>query len=593
MTALLQTYQRILGAGQTTASILVSLQYFLIVISIDTSLNLSFILVQEKSGSNSSTHNDSFITYTSTETPMDIFIIILLSLSLAGLFYFSCGCCSKKAGWCATTEENSPQSGSYLQYGMAIFGFVAVVWYVATIFQCATSFEKNSRNQTKCNSSLGTRDEKTNPSGSILYSSLHALFVLGETYFVYIHSRSRFVKGWTMRFFLLHLLATNYGLWFRTSVNEAHERSLRLNDTCKKTAEHYLCFSENHRVQSLMYETAANSTSEFDQIVDSAEPFVYPSIAEFCLSASAIVFNMWLFMKNDDEKEVKEKGKTAHCRSSVNQVKETEAAEETAAKETQVKESQAEGSPLLPNGEEENRTQSRVCIRLPMALFTAFLPATMILSIACIVIDSKKNDSLPVTFYVAVQLVTSSLCIIFSIIGLILLLRRRDDSVVSTHVLIESALLLIALLGTYIAQALQLAATVNTHPNNIPKCQKLITIYSTNSGLYLVLGFFQSFFIIGGLQSRNVNRRNQTNNQDTTRPLKTRLLRLITLILLLCNVNLWISRTYEMSGLHCNALFTTFYKNTNWAFLSDVFYPLWIFFHFHSAASCWDILKGL
>ena len=506
---------------------------------------------------------------------MNVFVIFLLSLSLVGLFYFSSGCCSKRLNCCVVKEGKSTQSVGYLQYGMVIFGSVAALWYVGTIGQCAESFDSDSW---KCSSSLGRKDEKIDAIETLLHSILQALFIVGEMLFVVTHSKVRFVKGWTLRIFLLHLLATNYGLWFRTSLNEAHERSSRLSDTCNKTVAQYYCFAKNvtSKKNLMLYQTATESG--FGKFVNSSEPFVYPSIAEFCLSTSAIIFNMWLFMDDETENAKEEK-------------KEEKKDEKEEEKEDVDRETQTGGkTPLLSKAK---KIDKRICIRPSLALFAIFLLVSMILAIICSVIDTdKQTDTIPTTFYVAVQQVTASISIISSIIGLVLL-KKRDNSALSTHVLIESALLLIALLGTYIAQALQLSATVNTHSKNTRECQKLIVIYSINSGLYLVLGLFQSFFIIGGLQSRNMNRRNQTNNQDTTRPLETRLLQLITLILLLCNVNLWISRTYEMSGLHCNALFTTFYENTNWAFLSDVFYPLWIFFHFHSAASCWDILKGL
>ena len=527
---------------------LVSLQYFIIIITIDTGLNFSSIF-------GNATINIG-VTYSGTETANHIFFIILLFLSLVGLFSFSC--CGH------VRKKTSTQSGGYLHYGMVTFGFIAVTWYVTAIVQCAATTTCKQKNQ------------KMNARIRLPYLTLLALFFMAEIYFVLTHTKAKFITGWKTKLFLLHLLATNYGLWFRTSLIEATERSSKMTNICNKTAVQLYCFG-NHSTNNQRNEAA----STFSKIVDYAEAIASPAIVEFCFSASAIVFNMWLFM--DKKKQDTEEQETANRSRSPDAHRRSRSPEGGTS----------HGSPDRQTEEDtENRTQCP-CINLSLVVFFVFLPAAATILVVIYISIATDKNTLPPKLYVAVQLMIATFCIINSIIGLFLLKERRG-SAVSTHVFIESALLLLSLLGMYIAQVLQLSAILSTTvilPATNTICQDFLTLYSVNSMMYLVLGLFQSLFVISGLQSRNMNRR-QTNDRETIRPLKTRVLQLATLSLLIFNVVLWIFATYEMSGIYCNPLFTKFYGR-NWTVLSGVFYPLCIFFHFHSAASCWDILKGL
>ena len=551
--------------GQTTTSALLSLHYFIFIIGIDTSLNFSSIL--------GNATNDTAVTYSSTETANHIFFIILLFLSLVGLFSFSC--CGH------VRKKTSTQSGGYLHYGMVTFGFIAVTWYVTAIVQCAATTTCKQKNQ------------KMNARIRLPYLTLLALFFMAEIYFVLTHTKAKFITGWKTKLFLLHLLATNYGIWFRASLIEATERSSKMTNICDKTAIQHYCFG-NH----LTNNRGAESASTFSKILDYAEAIASPAIVEFCFSASAIVFNMWLFM--DKKKQDTEEQETAHrSRSPDGETAHRRSRSpdgETAHRRSRSQEGgTSHGSPDRRTEEDTENRARCPCINQPLVVFFVFLSAAATILVVIYISIAKDKNTLPTKLYVAVQLMIATFCIIYSIIGLFLLKERRG-SAVSTHVFIESALLLLSLLGMYIAQVLQLSAILSTTvihvlPATNTICQEFLTLYSVNSMMYLVLGLFQSLFVISGLQSRNMNRR-KTNDRETIRPLKTRMLQLATLSLLIFNVVLWIFATYEMSGIYCNPLFTKFYGR-NWTVLSGVFYPLCIFFHFHSAASCWDILKGL
>ena len=155
--------------------------------------------------------------------------------------------------------------------------------------------------------------------------------------------------------------------------------------------------------------------------------------------------------------------------------------------------------------------------------------------------------------------------------------------------MVEGALILISVSGLYFAQCLQFNASLNSEytnntlhiPSNKTSCHTMLNLSSAQSFLTECLAFFQTLFIMQGL-TRKVHA-GEINQQPTPADCK----RFAACILAICNLNLWISKTYETSGLYCNPLYSNFYSI--WVQLSDVFYPLWIFYHFHSAATCVNI----
>ncbi|XP_062517156.1 uncharacterized protein LOC134192434 [Corticium candelabrum] len=486
----------------------------------------------------------------------------------------------------------------YLLYGTILFGVGATVWFLFRAIGNTTG------------SKTSTAEE--------IYDALEIAFILWQFYFVFTVSDVGLKSSLVMTVFLMHVAATNCCLWIRITVGEAKERESKLTGRCKQTAFATVCaYNGNATTYSPNIQDLGSGCSNplFQEkvraIADSAIPFLYPCIAEFCLSASGLILKLWLNQQTQSADQAADNGTDDN------------------------NDDGDEDRPLIhPNRQQTNRRCSHLCCYATV-FATILFSLTLVAMIIHIVIDNKTNSlTQPTVIYEVSQVVVISTALITAIIGLIsdgLASKTRDPPAhdppacdppaeqepqirdhhtKGSHTMVEGALILISVSGLYFAQCLQLNASLNSkYTNNkfhIPStghnkisCHTMLRLSSAQSFLTGCLAFFQTLFIMQGL-TREVHdgeiNQQPTPADDGGNPARNERDHNLTpadrrgtaaLVLFICNLTLWISKTYEMSGLYCNPLYSDFYSI--WVQLSDVFYPLWIFYHFHSAATCVNI----
>ena len=104
-----------------------------------------------------------------------------------------------------------------------------------------------------------------------------------------------------MTVFLMHVAAANCCLWIRITVGEAQERENKLTGRCKQTTFSTVCVHNytvtgSYNIQDLDSGSSHPQTlhEELRETADKSAPFLYPCIAEFCLSASDLLLKLWL-----------------------------------------------------------------------------------------------------------------------------------------------------------------------------------------------------------------------------------------------------------------------------------------------------------
>ncbi|XP_062517158.1 uncharacterized protein LOC134192436 [Corticium candelabrum] len=497
-------------------------------------------------------------------------------------------------------RRNEPKQTEipYLLYGTILFGVGATVWF---LFRA-----------------LGNTTHSNSLIAGEFYDALEIAFILWQFYFIFTVSDVALKSSQLMTVFLMHVAATNCCLWIRITVGEAKERESKLTGRCNQTAFTTVCAyntTVNNYSSNIQDLGSGSSNPTFQEkvrdIADSAVPFLYPCIAEFCLSASGLILKLWLNQQPQSADQAADNGTDDHNDDS------------------------DEDRPLIhPNRQQINRRCSRLC-RYATVFATILFSLTLVAMILHIVFDDQnKSFTQPTVIYEVSQIVVISTALTTAIIGLIsdgLASKTRDlpapDPPASdppaeqepqirdhhtkgSHTMVEGALILISVSGLYFAQCLQLNASLNSkYTNNklhIPStgphkisCHTMLRLSSAQSFLTGCLAFFQTLFITQGLTHKihdgEINQQ-PTPADDGGNPARNERDHNLTpadrrgtaaLVLFICNLTLWMSKTYEMSGLYCNPLYSDFYSS--WVQLSDVFYPLWIFYHFHSAATCVNI----
>jgi hypothetical protein len=238
-----------------------------------------------------------------------------------------------------------------------------------------------------------------------------------------------------------------------------------------------------------------------------------------------------------------------------------------------------------------------------------------------------EHSTVPSILYQASQIAVVTLALIFASLGLYTTYdyqpRSRPSSERSINV--ESFLLMIALAGLYLAQCLHLYASLHTDYINkelqlhdSPTCNTMRYLSVIESFLIGVLACIQTLFIVQSEHSstqtepmaegQEGNSGTPSTTQTTDTPINGRedqegncrsrsccpsqkdFVASSALVVSLCNFILWGCKTYELSGYYCNPLYFNFYSSL-WVQLTNIFYPLWIFFHFHSGVSCGNISR--
>ena len=588
---------------------LFSLQYFLVILAIGASLTFaaSTYLYNDKDCNNmlleSASPNTSNTSKNCTEAELledhlNVYMSILLIVGVGG-FLVSTVIHNRII---CVGRRNEPKQTEipYLLYGTILFGIGATVWF---FFRALGN----------------TTEHKNYLIAGEFYDALQIAFILWQFYFVFTVSDVALKSSQLMTVFLMHVAATNCCLWIRITVGEAKERESKLTGRCNQTAFTKVCAAHIRTVNTYSSNIpdfgSGSSHPSFQEkvreIADSAVPFLYPCIAEFCLSASGLILKLWLNQQPQSADQAADNGTDDD------------------------NDDGDEDRPLIhPNRQQTNRRCSRLCCYATV-FATILFSLTLVAMILHIVIDEqKKSFTQPTVIYEVSQVVVISTALITAIIGLIsdgLASKTRDlpapdppasdppaeqepqirdHHIKGSHTVVEGALILISASGLYFAQCLQLNASLNRKYTNskfhIPhtshhkiSCHTMLRLSSAQSFLTGCLAFFQTLFIMQGLTRKvhdgEINQQ-PTLADDGGNPARNERDHNLTpadrrgtaaLVLFICNLTLWMSKTYEMSGLYCNPLYSDFYSI--WIQLSDVFYPLWIFYHFHSAATCVNI----
>ena len=610
---------------------LFSLQYFLVILAIGASLTFatSDYLPNEdcnksllESGKPNTYTNSTNCTMANLlEDYMNVYMSILLIIAVGGFVV----CTVYHSKIICTGRRNVPKQTEipYWHYGTIIFGVGALVWFILRLLGDATG-----------GTSFITGD---------IYNALQIAFILGQIFFVFSVSDVDLESSQLMTVFLMHVAATTCCLWILITVGEAQERKSKLTARCSQTAFATVCV-RNYNVPDFYNiqdfgsgsSDSKSSHDELTKIIHRATPFLYPCIAEFCLSASGLILKLWLNQQSQSADHQK-----------------PQIADQAAVANP---DDNGDDNQLLLRASRQQRTRrcSRLC-RYATVFAIIFLPFTLVAIIWHIVDDTNNHNDqnskfqLPTVLYEVIQVVVISTALITAIIGLISdgktcdppandppandppandlpandppandppagnpAAEQEPQNTKGSHTMVEGALFLISVSGLYFAQCLQLNASLNSKytnnmlhiPHNKTSCHTMLNLSSAQSFLTAGLAFFQTLFIMQGLTSKvyagKINQQHtpadggrnpagRSKSDDTCicdlTPADRR--GTAALVLFICNLTLWISKTYEMSGLYCNPLYSDFYSS--WVQLSDVFYPLWIFYHFHSAATCVNI----
>lgn len=564
-----KTWFSCLNEGQ--GSTLLSLHYFLLVMAASVGLTFAHTSSHGESGL------DENCDVTARQTHLEGFIAFLIFVSLVG--FVVCVCCHGHCrGECCPSRSNQPD---YMLIGTVIFGLFSTIWFILRWFA-----------QETCKSGRSKVDT--------MYSVVGVIFIMSEVYFLYAHSNIKFTKSCPMEMFLMHVVVTNFCVWFRITVGEAVDRERELPIVCGETVFDHKCINNSYFKNSNISTKTQNAT-----LLEHAMPFLYPCIAEFCLSASGLLFKMWMFpatnLGNQGCTEA-QAGCLSRC-----------------GCQCDVSEDPPQNHAV--------RTPRLNRLLLSAPIFAALLAS---LSVVCIVLNVVYKDvwlAIPFLYDVS-QLVTILVALLAAIVGISSFAEtKRDPGIVipedeqpanehpvpeSEHareLVVESALLMISLAGLSVAQGLELAASLDTvyvnhalnhSSNQTGMCWHMLRTERATGFLTVLMSFLQTVFIIRSLKAKSSreggtqqeSERGATGGDEARRISRScyslYLRHLAARVLLICNLTLWLTKTYELSGLYCNPLYYHFYGP--WIQLSDVFYPLWIFFHFHSAASCFDIV---
>ena len=564
--------------GQGSA--LLSLEYFLLILTIG--IALTFAHTSSYQGS----HSDVPCHRSLRQTHIEGYMSALLFTSMVG--FFVCICCQRQiVGQCCQVNPNRP--ADYLLIGTVIFGLFSTVWFIFRL----VAEEHCPHGKSKI---------------ELMYSTMEIIFIMTEIYFLSAHSNVRFVDSSLMKMFLMHVVATNFCLWFRITAGEAVDRAKEVPSICNSTAFSQLCININQTA----YDTLGNllhlkfkllSDDESDSLaalLEGAMHVLYPCVAEFCLSASGILFKMWLFPVENQTNE--------HCC-------------ETCSLRCSLCCCSCVHDEITPETPAPQRRLNKILLSAPLC--TGLLGSLSVVCIAMLVFfrhDNQLDLDLSVSFlYDIFQLATTLIALIAAIIGISSFSEHHPDREQqpdveqqpdepgqqnqghagehAREVIVETALLMFSLTGLFIAQGLELSASLDKHNMfhqslHNETCSHMLRTERATGFLAVITGVLQTRFIIGSLNAKSCREgsggqaggghRNRLNSCALhARQLAAR-------VLLICNLTLWLTKTFELSGLYCHPLYYTFY--VPWLQLSDIFYPLWIFFHFHSAASCFDII---
>lgn len=564
----------------TKVCISLCLQYFLVIFGIGTSFTLGAANYKsENNCSNMQLENSNTSPWriNCTEGPtlqeyVNFYIALLIVTSLIGFFLITALngnylCCGER-----------PKRYPYLLAGTLLFGVVAAVWFLLR--------------------ALGNTEKEGSPQflSVEMYAVLEVLFIFTQIFFLLVHG-GHSPNNVLVKAFIVHVVATNCCLWFRITASEDSERQSNLPDVCQRTTFEVVCLPRSTSLwqprNDISFLAAHDNTSSsfrsaVNNIAEKAMPFLYPFIAEFCLCASGLFVKLWLH--GTDSVTICPKKNTG---STSLQTPRTE-----------------ERTPLLPTQEE---MRSRRCISA-----TAFAALLISVTATCLVLkivfeeQPDEHSTVPSILYQASQIAVVTLALIFASLGLYTTYdyqpRSRPSSERSINV--ESFLLMIALAGLYLAQCLHLYASLHTDYINkelqlhdSPTCNTMRYLSVIESFLIGVLACIQTLFIVQSEHSSTQTEPMAEGQQSTTtpgqegnrgcrscRPSKKDLVASSALVVLLCNFILWGCKTYELSGYYCNPLYFNFYSSL-WVQLTNIFYPLWIFFHFHSAVSCGNIFR--
>ena len=199
---------------------------------------------------------------------IDSYITFLVVISVFGFFAITifdhkCLCCGAR-----------PKRNPYLLGGTILFGTVAAVWFLLR--------------------ALGNTEKyRSSPYVSAeIYSALEVFFIFTQIFFLAAHGGESPNSMW-IKAFIVHVAATNFCLWFRITVSEARERQSKIADACHATTFEAVCMPTSSRTNAVFETFDADQNISFraavERIAESAMPFMYPFIAEFCLCASGLL----------------------------------------------------------------------------------------------------------------------------------------------------------------------------------------------------------------------------------------------------------------------------------------------------------------
>jgi hypothetical protein len=513
---------------------LLSLQYALLVVT----TGVSLAIAQDRV--NSTTFN-----------------VILMSMSVTCFMLLIW----TKYSYCTTGHQHSLIQPNTWLIGTILFGFGSITWHVINTI---LSFHLDGSYR------------------SIFYSGLPCVFVGFEILFIIKHSDVIFTSSVISKFFVVHIFSTNICRYFDLIANVLAERKQHMPLVCNKMITEMNCINQSAMNGSEFNSLTTNTTSEFsEEIISRFEKFIslpYICVLEFHIIAGGFLLKKWLETHEMTRRKVGgETGviyellTTRHWRVSYVWLR--------------------------------RLFFSMTC---SIALLTLFVHGVW---------QSPEKKSLDTslrlqTWYKFFHLGTICIATVYSSLGIIklsVLFESRELKQLSRNnykeMVSEITLLIISLGSVFTYQGLGFMATLIGKTNIFAIAFKdffdfycKVNFEDSVGFLLVLLGLLQTTFIMSTLALKttvqtklisNTQPGSEKNNQAGRHFLPS-LCIAVSSSIFLCNIALGLARILDQSHLYYNHIFYGF-KNC-WPHFSFVVNSFLIFFHFHSAALCIDIL---
>ncbi|XP_064637343.1 proton channel OtopLc-like [Lineus longissimus] len=385
---------------------------------------------------------------------------------------------------------------------------------------------------------------------------LHLGFTFIQLYFIFLNSKMCIHKYKTIaKFGLMHMIGTNLCVWLRVTVKET------LREIIAKTGGIQYIFRSSFNISKSQTQTQTSSTTTtmndggvtpngtdsfvckhkdmMGKTVEYASPYLYPMTIMYSVIATGILYIMWRNIGNPLTKDV------AYDEETLRQKK---------------------------------KYQVRVdCHGSNRGLFCGILilVGAIVTMIVFHVLVQKKEfvDSAVIVVYTTeiTLYVLTSLATIFAFIKMrnMKFLGDRDNT-------LDETLLLISTSGVYVYGLSSLLA--GRYHSNVSGGTLLII----SGAVVLIEATLQTLFICNGL--RRASFRNTQEHHKPGREFVT--------FLLICNIAMWGTNTFEKLRLDYNPVQAQFYGLLPWSIASHICIPLNILYRFHSTICLANVWKA-